>query len=243
MSESAEFGSAAQSLRALDLLYLDRPAATSVRPYFQFVADHVAAATCHLRSPTVLDIGCANGAFLHYLHQRMPRAVCTGIDALPELVAMARDGVPQAVFATGDIRVRETLPDGNFDAVTMLTLHSHFDDIDSWLDHLLQLVRPGGGAWIFGPFNPNGVDVLVRLRKSGQSEWLPGWNMLSRQTFEAALHARRLSWRFRTYVPGEPCNADDDDPLRTRAVNLNDEPVFTNGAGLILSFALLEITP
>jgi hypothetical protein len=46
-------------------------------------------------------------------------------------IIMARDCVQGAAFAAGDIRVRKTLPGRRFDAVTMLTLHSHFDDIHS----------------------------------------------------------------------------------------------------------------
>jgi hypothetical protein len=130
----------------------------------------------------------------------------------------------------------KTLPDCRFDAVTMLTLHSHFDDIDSWLDHLLELVQPG-----FGPFNPNGVDVLVRLRKSGDSEWLPGWNMHSRQAFEVALETRKVRWNFRQYVPDRQWQFNNVDPLRTRVASLDNQMVLLNGAGLILSFALLEI--
>ena len=241
MSDCPHFGRGASSVRSLDLLYLERTPSTNVRPYFRFVADNVADGISSLASPTIFDVGCANGAFLCYLQHRVPRAVCMGMDALAELIAMARDCVPQATFAVGDIRARKTLPDRRFDVVTMLTLHSHFDDIDSWLDHLLGLVQSGGRAFIFGPFNPNGVDVLVRLRKSGDSEWLPGWNMHSRQAFEAALETRNVRWNFRPYVPDGHWQSIDADPLRTRSASLDDRLVLLNGAGLILSFALLEI--
>jgi hypothetical protein len=93
----------------------------------------------------------------------------------------------------------------------------------------------------FGPFNPNGVDVLVRLRKSGDSEWLPGWNMHSQQAFEAALETRKVRWNFRQYVPDGQWQSNDVDPLRTRVASLDNQMVLLNGAGLILSFALLEI--
>jgi hypothetical protein len=92
-----------------------------------------------------------------------------------------------------------------------------------------------------GRFNPNGVDVLVRLRKSGDSEWLPGWNMHSRQAFEVAFETRKVRWNFRRYVPDEQWQSNDVDPLRTRVASLDNQMVLLNGAGLILSFALLEI--
>jgi hypothetical protein len=123
----------------------------------------------------------------------------------------------------------------------MLTLHSHFDNIGCWLDNLLKLVKPGGRVLIFGPFNPNGVDVLVRLRNTGNEEWLPGWNMHSRRSFEEALAAREARWSFRPYMPEAKWPYQNADPLRTHVANLDNELVFLNGAGLILSFALLEI--
>ncbi|WP_327286426.1 MULTISPECIES: class I SAM-dependent methyltransferase [unclassified Streptomyces] len=230
--------------RALDLRYLERPPAEHQRPYFPFVAHHLRE-VLDRPGASVLDIGCANGAFLHHLAGRYPRARLTGIDVLPALVEHAARHVPRASFALGDVGRAETLPAQRYSAVTLLTLHSHFDSLDPWLDHVLDLVEPGGRAMLFGPFNPHPVDVLVRLRQAdgeGDGAWLPGWNVHSRAAFADHLAARGLRHRFHDYQPPTSVPRSPNDPLSTRRATLDGAPVLTNGGGLLLPFALLEIT-
>src|SRR5215510_6497822 len=194
MSTRPGFPGGNSSIRDLDLRYVSRPPALSYRPYFEFVTNH--ARECLEADPTasILDIGCANGAFLHYVLSRFPNVRCTGIDAMPELVSMAAANVSDATFIIGDIRRAETLPRNRHSLVTMLTLHSHFDELGSWLDNTLNLVQPGGKALLFGPFNPKPVDVLVRLRVVDEedSPWIPGWTVHSRLAFEKYLSQRGL---------------------------------------------------
>ena len=80
--------------------------------------------------------------------------------------------------------------------------------------------------------------MLVRLRKSGDSEWLPGWNMHSRQAFEAALERRKVRWNCRQHVPDGQWQSNDVSPWRSNVASLDNQMVLLNGAGLILSFAL-----
>ncbi|MEU6312352.1 class I SAM-dependent methyltransferase [Streptomyces sp. NPDC047014] len=230
--------------RSLDLRYLERPPAEHQRPYFPFVADHLRE-VLDRPGASLLDIGCANGAFLHHLADRHPDVRLAGIDALPALVEHAARHVPGAGFAVGDVGRAETLPARRYSAVTLLTLHSHFDSPDPWLDHVLDLVEPGGRALLFGPFNPHPVDVLVRLRQAdgeGGGTWLPGWNVHSRAAFADRLTARGLRHRFHDYQPPASVPHAPHDPLSTRRATLDGAPVLTNGAGVLLPFALLEIS-
>lgn len=98
---------------------------------------------------------------------------------------------------------------------------------------------------LFGPFNPHPVDVLVRLRQAdgeGDGAWLPGWNVHSRAAFADHLAARGLRHRFHDYQPPTSVPRSPNDPLSTRRATLDGAPVLTNGGGLLLPFALLEIT-
>lgn len=231
--------------RAIDYRYLHRPAATGHRPYFDFVAERaqeVLGDTSGSRS--VLDIGCANGAFLHFLLEKYPKIECAGIDALPELVAYAKRQVPAGRFAVGDIERAETLPHGRFSLVTMLTIHSHVDAIEPCLDNVLSLVEDAGKAILFGLFNPEPVDVLVRVRVSrdGDSGWMPGWNVHSRASWATQLERRSCRFTFHDYVVPDSMPTYTDDPLRTRRAVLDGQLVLRNGASLILPFALLEIS-
>lgn len=244
MATRLSFPGGNSSIRELDLRYTSRPAASSYRPYFDFVANHARAYLDSNDNASILDIGCANGAFLHYMLTRFPKARCTGIDAIPELVSISAANVSGATFATGDIQRAETLPAEKYSLVTLLTLHSHFDELGCWLDNTLNLVQPGGKAFLFGPFNPKPVDVLVRLRVGDEEggSWIPGWNVHSRLSFEKYLAQRGLAFTFHDYTPPGLILPDEKDPLRTYSAMLDDAAILTNGAGLLLTFALLEIS-
>jgi SAM-dependent methyltransferase len=230
------------STRAIDLRYLARHPATNARPYFAMVWQHAQATLIDDPIPSLLDVGCANGAFVHYALSHRSDLHCVGIDALGPLIEAARALVPDADFAVGDILRRDTLPTGRFSVVTVLTLHSHFDDINLWLSNAIGLGRPGGKVLIYGPFNRQPVDVLVRVRAAADRDgpWLPGWNLHSREAFASNLDRRGLRYAFHDYVPKVATSACAD-PLRSHSALLDGEPVFTNGAGLVLRFALLEI--
>jgi len=235
---------AANGTRRLDLRYLERPAALNHRPYFEFVESRIRRRLTDRPEASLLDVGCANGAFLHFVKTLHPSVRCHGIDALEPLVSYARSQLLDASFSVGDITARHTLPADRFDVVTALTLHSHFDALDGWLDNLLGLARPGGAVLVFGLFNDAPVDILVRLRVAGSEPdaWAPGWNVHSRASLAAGLRARGLEFAFHEYAPPEswaPSSAAD--PLATRTAELNGRKVLMNGAGLLLPFALLEI--
>lgn len=231
-----------RTTRDLDLRYLDRHPSSWNPPYFSFVWDHASPVLQADPQPSLVDIGCANGAFVNFVLSRDGRVTCAGVDGMESLVDMARTEVPRAEFLVGDIRHRETLPRAAFTVVTMLTLHSHFDDIEGWLGNALGLCAPGGRLLIFGPFNDEPVDVLVRLRPSAGSDggWMPGWNLHSRDSFASSLERRSVRYEFHDFTPPDVVT-DRSDPLRTRPVMIDGAPAFTNGAGLILRFALLEI--
>ena len=46
----------------------------------------------------VLDIGCATGNFLGYIHERFPKATLVGVDVFDELLETGRQLAPYAQF-------------------------------------------------------------------------------------------------------------------------------------------------
>ena len=235
-------GSGSVSLRRdFDLRYLDRSLVENSRPYFEFVWRHAAA---RLTEPArVLEIGCATGAFVHFLLQRHPNLDITGVDALPELVERARRDVPRGRFAVGDLREFATLASPPFDVTLMLTLHSLFDDPEVWIRALAAVTRPGGQAFVFGLFNDYDVDVLVRVRYAdSEGAWLPGWNVVSRKTVGLHLQSHCAEHRFHDYTPPVDNPEQPGDPLRSWTATMADgSRLLLNGAQIVHRFALLEI--
>jgi hypothetical protein len=105
-------------------------------------------------------------------------------------------------------------------------------------------VNPGGNLILFGPFNPNPVDVIIRLRlaKNDESEWMPGWNIHSISHIQTIL--KKFNKRFSLHPFPNPSNYPESsaDPLSTRQANLDGQTVLINGACLILPMYLLEVS-
>lgn len=234
-------GWSADSTREIDRRYRGRPPATSYRPYFAFV-EHFARDLLEASTPArVLDVGCANGSFVNYLIEHYPHASCTGVDALPELVEDAARNVAAGNFVVGDVVRAASMPTGPFSLVTMLTLHSHFDNLDVVLENVMSLVAADGRALIFGLFNRTPADVLVRIRVTAGGIWTPGWNIHSRQTIADLLGSRGFNVMYHDYEPPDDWIDRPGDPLGTRLVEIDGKPTFVNDACLILPFALLEV--
>ncbi|SER74907.1 Methyltransferase domain-containing protein [Streptomyces sp. yr375] len=244
----------AEGARSIDLRYLERDPRTTHRPYFDPVLRLAAGHRRFDEKLRLLDVGCANGAFVRHVLEQQPRWDVSGIDVLPELVDAASAAVPGAHFSVADICAPSSLPSERFDVVTALTIPSHFDTLDVWLPNLLGLLAPGGTAVLYGPLNPSPVDLICRLRYAqedgngnvngnGDGEWLPGWNVISQQTYDSFLKGRARSWACH-YLPvadlGYPAG-DPADGLSSRVVPTSDGQRLGNASGLTYHMACLEI--
>jgi 2-polyprenyl-3-methyl-5-hydroxy-6-metoxy-1,4-benzoquinol methylase len=110
--------------------------------------------------PRLLDVGCAYGPFLQAASE-------AGID--PTGVDVSRDAVTyiqrELGFSAhvGDIRtIGNAEVAGPFDIVTMWFVIEHFSDLDTVMERISGLVRPGG---IFAFSTPNGRGISGRRDK------------------------------------------------------------------------------
>jgi ubiquinone/menaquinone biosynthesis C-methylase UbiE len=106
-----------------------------------------------------LDVGTGTGLGARAIKQRFTDAEVVGIDVAPEMVALARERVPEATFEVGDAS-RLPFGDGEFDLV------AHANMIP-FLDETARVLRPGGWtvyAFSAGPETPIYV-TPERLRR------------------------------------------------------------------------------
>lgn len=92
----------------------------------------------------VLDVGCGTGALLARVASEFPASHLAGIDASPEMLAIARSRLP------ADIALRQSwatdLPfeEGSFDTVVSCNMFHFIRRPSAALDEMLRVLRPHG---------------------------------------------------------------------------------------------------
>ena len=232
--------------RVHDKLYLSEDRKDKPKEYFKFIISKVNKYLRDYDQLNILDIGCATGDFLYYLRSCYPNAKLTGIDVIDDLLEHAKANVPNCNFIKGDICKKTTLPKNTYDAVFINGVHSIFDDIEDWIGNALNLVSRNGKLFVFGIFNKEDVDVLVKVKYSHQTTdepWQSGWNCFSVKSFEHCLETKGInSFRFHEFVL--PIDIlKQEDPLRSWTFQYSDQTRGTiNGSMILHNFMLLEIS-
>ena len=154
---------------------------------FQFLIEKMKGALEESRS--LLDIGCAKGELIYLLKDEHPDIQYAGLEFSRELIDLARqeEKLRNVEFFLGD--AREFSLGKEYSITVMSGVLSIFDDIDIPLETMLRHTEPKGHGVIFGGFNRENIDVLVKFRNnfSGETAWESGWNMYSLQTITKIL--------------------------------------------------------
>jgi len=231
------------NLREHDDLYLNENRKNTPKEYFKFIGNFFENYINSIENPTILDIGCATGDYLYFIHQKFPSAKISGMDIRNDLLEKAKSEVPFARFFQDDISDRKTLKKEKFDFVFMLGVHSIFDDYKTVLDNVVKKLNDGGRAGIFGIFNPEDVDVLMKVRHSDDEKWQSGWNIFSKKTISNYLKEMKISHRFIDWRIDMDISKNVSDPLRSWTFkDENGQRIIVNGIQLLHTFSLLEIT-
>jgi trans-aconitate methyltransferase len=213
------------------------------KPYFAPVTEFLTPFFDRHPESSVLDIGCSLGGFLAALHGRWPRLTCTGVDVQESVIEQSRKLNPELSFETANVLEPDSLP-GLYDVVTMLGVHSLFDEPLVWLDGAVRACAPGGRIIVFGLFNPENVDVLTRVRWTETSQgWQTGWNVWSRHTVDTELLSRGLdwTWTWTEVLPAYEVDRWSEDPLHTWTAEVEGVRCLINGTQIVHRQAILEI--
>ena len=233
-------------IRDHDKLYLTADYKKNPKESFKFLAREAGPFLDRRPNASVLDIGCATGDFLHYLSSLYPKARLHGLDVMRSLIARARKETKNIRYFVGDITDRKTLPALRFDVVFMIGIHSIFDDFRPWMDNCLGLLNDGGKLFVMGTFNPEPVDVLVKVRDVSRTEgdkWQSGWNLISIKTVSRYLDRRKADYGFTGWNIPIDIAKNGADPLRSWTERMeNGDRLVINGAQLRHTVHVLEIS-
>lgn len=194
---------------------------------FRFLAEQIR----KLDGNRLLDIGCAQGEFLHYLRESIPGRWCrlVGIDISERMIAAAEARLPGPTFgfraaAYSGLELGEV-----FDLATACGLLGYVDDLTELFATFRRHVRPGGHILLFGFLNPTDIDAYTRFRYRGHTETANLHAIASvrecagRFGFgEVALEEFRLSF---------PLAAHPDNPRRAWTMETEQGRLFFNGLG------------
>ena len=225
-----------------DAIYVGENRYAEPKEIFKFLGQRIAPYA--RKDASFLDVGCAAGELLYYVHGQFTELQLWGVDVSELMLAKAREHVPTAVFERRDILSAPCPTDRQYDIVTCVGVVQIFDDLHVPLKNLVSRVRPGGVLFVEGIVNPHPIDVIVRYRTVDPeySAWEPGWNLWSTITFDRVLNnIDGVEWQWHDFrlpfaVPKKP------DPMRTWTIRTEENPFqLVNGASQLITTKVLEV--
>lgn len=197
-----------------------------------------------LKKISLVDIGCATGDFAHFLLKKYPKLDYLGLDTNQKLIKKAKKDLHGYKFKKGDV-IKLDKTKKKFDIVCLLAVHSIWDEFEIWLNNIVNLTKTGGKAYIFGLFNPEKLDVLVKIRKSNKNfknnHWESGWNMWSINTISQYLNKKKINFKFHRWDISKNLPKKKD-PLRSYTQKLSNKKYqLITGAQIIYNLYALVI--
>jgi len=194
-------------------------------------------------SGRLLDIGCANGAFIELISRRFPEAQYTGIDSSPEMirVAQSREIKGSCEFFVADAL---TFNQGiDYDIIIASGILSIYDDFQEPLSNWISRLTESGVLFVFGCFNSRNIDAIYRYRNNeyGDGEWESGLTSFSIETVGKFLQQLELSYVFDRFNLSIDL-AEDPNPIRTYTrKTLDGETIIMNGANIVTELFFLSV--
>jgi SAM-dependent methyltransferase len=133
-----------------------------------------------------LDAACGTGRHAAYLASLGHEVI--GVDTSPEMLALARERVPQGEFHEADLHALP-LADDSVDLVVCAIALSHVPDLAQALTELVRVLRPNGHLVISDSRSLIG-DIglpLVRVGRDGEVGYMPTYARLASDYLAAAL--------------------------------------------------------
>ena len=204
-------------------IYLNEDRYDTPREYFKLVGNQI-------KQGPLLDIGCANGAFIHYLRSVNFRQYCTGIDISQKMINAAATKMLDGKWVCADFL---NYGSKTYDNVTMFGVLSTMPSAREALTAAANYVAPGGCLFVFSAFNSYPLTVSSTITNHSTGKVLTR-TIHSRKECEATLAGSSwIDFNMPFAIEKTP------DPMRSWTVEMDDKLQLVNGAGQKLDFAVM----
>lgn len=228
--------------------YLGQAVYGPPKEYFKKSLSHIKDHSKKSDKPiSLVEVGCASGAFIHYIQSQLDLKQCCGIDISDQLIKQAKDNVVGAEFLVGSITNTDDLKLGEFDITVCLGTLCIFEDLEPLLKNLINLTKKNGKLIIFDFFNEDGIDVRMSF-KIAKNEATSGWrtalNNHSMYSYEKLLEKINPGCTINWHDFKMPFSIKKtDDPMRTWTIKTeeNENQVIV-GTGQLLHQKFLVVT-
>ena len=226
-----------------DKYYLNENVNLEPKESFKFIVKTISEYFLTQEPKSIADVGCATANFIHFLQKVYPKADYWGFDIDQLLLDRAKLENPEVTFQILDITDENTFPEMKFDVVFMNGVTLYYDCLSLWVKNFLSLINDNGRGFIFGTFNPENVDVLIKVKRPElEDDFNYFGNLFSLFSVknEFAKHnASLISYPFQIEIDVE---RDVDNPLRSWTFNdENGTKITKNGIQVIQNYYLLEV--
>ena len=190
-----------------------------------------------------LDIGCSKGEFIYILKEKFSNIKFTGIEYSRDLIKLAEDEtfLNDVNFIQDD--AKSFIINKKFDFVLMSGVLSIFDDINPLINQMFKHLKPKGTGYIFGAFNKDDIDVLVRYKNNfkNSEDWESGWNLFSLNTLKKALKNRSKKIEILNFKIQKSLKKKND-PVSSYTIEVKDsnEKLILTGGGIVRDFYLIK---
>ena len=195
---------------------------------------------------SLLDVGCATGEFIYYLHSRFPRLSYVGTDVSEKMVKQAAERIPFATFSVASVLDKEFFKKFKFDLVQCSGVIQMFDDLKTPLYNLIDALNPGGALYILSPVNNDPIDLYTRYfdHNDPLERMQLGWNIHSKKLYSKLIDAHPYKashsyheFRLPFHLPKK------SDPMRTWTILAPDGRGFqlVNGACQMINLHVIRV--
>lgn len=189
----------------------------------------------------ILDIGCANGSFLNFFKKKYINYELFGIDTSKIMIKIAKNlKISESKFFCKDFMTMNNKT--KFDIVVSSGVLAFYDNFSKPINKMISLLKKDGHLFIFGTFNSENIDTLVKFRNNyNSSNWEKGLNSFSVNTISKFLKKKEIKFKFIKFNLPFSLKKKKN-PILSYTFNINKKKkLILNGANIRLELYYLII--